>query len=96
VAPRVYCLLSYYPFFPIHFGVLYRILGHENLIRLNVEYQEIEANRLAASGADESPIPSPFDFTQLSNEILELLAQYHACKSTATNSPRQSAIQLAC
>ncbi|GAB4820093.1 hypothetical protein N2152v2_007139 [Parachlorella kessleri] len=43
VAPRCYCLLTYYPFFALHFRVLQTILGLERLDRMTAFAEELAA-----------------------------------------------------
>ncbi|KAG2488060.1 hypothetical protein HYH03_013364 [Edaphochlamys debaryana] len=51
-APRVYCLLSHYPFFDLHFQVLNVILGMERLHRtIDFNSEQDAAAAAAASGA---------------------------------------------
>lgn len=69
VAPRAYCLLSRYPFFKLHFDVLYRIIGHESLIRMTLE------QALSANGDIEEL--SVRHCIELCSEVEALLVSFH-------------------
>ncbi|EFJ52381.1 hypothetical protein VOLCADRAFT_103040 [Volvox carteri f. nagariensis] len=53
-APRVYCLLSHYPFFDLHFQVLNVILGMERLHRTIDFNAELDGSGAAAAAAAQS------------------------------------------
>lgn len=39
VAPRVYCLLTRKPYFVLHYDIIYSVIAHERLIRMNCEFR---------------------------------------------------------
>eukprot|EP00004_Rigifila_ramosa_P007295 TRINITY_DN1824_c0_g1_i1.p1 TRINITY_DN1824_c0_g1~~TRINITY_DN1824_c0_g1_i1.p1 ORF type:complete len:622 (+),score=109.40 TRINITY_DN1824_c0_g1_i1:235-2100(+) len=75
VAPRVYCLITKYPFFKFHFDLLYHLLANDKLKR-----HFLEAAEPSTSDTAMSPGPATTIFEQSLIDTMRVLSSVHTLR----------------